>query len=769
MSKRNKQPEQPVAEFDDTRPDDPTHRHDGENEGQDEGQPEIAKEDVRRAHQTNGSAGLVGSAGEDHAGEQALNVSGPGEHAGDVEEAHAHNGVASAPAQTAEMEVAEAGETTRTAEAVADVEVEDVEAAQAAQQASEQTVQEAEQRPPDVEPQTAPLSQILEREELTPLPINAVVDGRYVVQRQLHHGFDRNLYQVTARRQQRCPVCGRLSSVDDEVCGKCGAALEGQPPADFYLMAESFRPEALIQDPAIMDLNLYHPNLVPVIDFFEYKPFGHRRYYALAEPRQGARLSQLSMPRPGAQVLNWAMQLADALDYLHARGVVGAGADADDILVHGDKAALASLQNARTDVASEDERVQQQSLDLARLASTVYEAYTGQSATMTPEGILPMPPGSPEKVGAAFRAAIEPVQGIAPPISVAHWRSMLATAIEALAELERPARPVAFVSASLTDVGRVRDQNQDSFGLTEFVQASVERPLRIGLYVIADGLGGHKGGEIASALAVQTFCAEVMGRVITQLVAAPGDRPALSNEAILQVMTRATQSANERIFKARNNRQNDMGTTLVALLIANGKAYMANVGDSRLYMYTRAVREAAPDQQTPLDATRPLKAAPRKHTDTLETAAEPETEADAAHDAGIDRSNYTLTQISIDHSLVNRLVELGQLDAEEAKVHPHRNFIYRSLGGPPPLEVDTFVRTLHPGDRLLLCSDGLNSMIEDSDIEQVLASEPDTHAACQRLIELANEAGGHDNITVILVDVKDYLPLPEHPDVLGRD
>src|SRR5205085_10811879 len=102
--------------------------------------------------------------------------------------------------------------------------------------------------------------------------------------------------------------------------------------------------------------------------------------------------------------------------------------------------------------------------------------------------------------------------------------------------------------------------------------------------------------------------------------------------------------------------------------------------------------------------------------------------------------DFVLTQVSVDHSLVHRLVELGQLDPEEAKVHPHRNFIYRSLGGPPPIDVDTFVRTLHPGDRLLLCSDGLNSMIEDEAMAGVLVSEKDPNAACERLIALAKDA-----------------------------
>ncbi|HUP27558.1 MAG TPA: hypothetical protein VM409_03910, partial [Chloroflexia bacterium] len=336
-----------------------------------------------------------------------------------------------------------------------------------------------------VDPQTAPLPQMLEPEALTPLPVGAVVDGRYIIQSQLHHSLDRNLYRVTARQQQWCGNCGRLSSAGIDTCAHCGSLLEGESPAEFYLMAESYRAESLIRDPSLMDLNLYHPNLVPVIDFFSYKPFGTMRFFAVAEPRQGVRLSQLSMPRAGGQVLSWAMQLADALSYLHERGVVGAGAEADDILVQGDRASLASLQNAHATGEGDPELAQQQSVDLARLASTMYEAYTGQQSSLTPEGLLPMPPGAPGQVGAAFRAAIEPMQGTSPAISVARWREMLADALDAVDELERPGRPVLFTSASMTDVGRVRDQNQDSYATAEWVQASAEGPMRVGLYIIA--------------------------------------------------------------------------------------------------------------------------------------------------------------------------------------------------------------------------------------------------------------------------------------------
>lgn len=624
---------------------------------------------------------------------------------------------------------------------------------------------------------TAPLGTAGASETLDPIPVNGSIDGRYVVQNQLHHGTDRNLYRVVAGNQQRCLTCGRLSPLNAETCSTCGSPLSGQPAADFYLMAESFRPEALMQDPSLMSLNLYHPNLVPVIDFFSDTPLGRERYYAVAEPRQGVRLSQLSMPRPPLQVLNWATQLADALDYLHSRGIIGAGAEADDILVQGDRASLASLQNARSSDAEDTDSSKLQGHDLARLAGTMYEAYTGSPAAMNPDGMLAMPTGTPEPVGSAFRTAIEPTQGAGRNISAAQWRDLLTTAIEALDELERPGKPVDFVSAGLTDVGRMRELNQDSFGMSEFVQASIERPLRVGLYVIADGMGGHKGGEIACALAVQAFAGEVVGRIIAPLASTNGDRatPVPTNESILQSMTRAVQIANDRIFKARDSRRSDMGTTLVAVVVAGGKAYIVNVGDSRIYLYTRRRMATEPNVR---DATRPLV----KGTSPLSGTAPlrmQEAALDALPDgaegnlAGDDESegatlDYELTQVSIDHSLVQRLVELGQLEPEEAKVHPHRNFVYRSLGGQPPIEVDTFVRTLHPGDRLLLCSDGLNSMIEDSDIESVLATEPDPHAACRKLIDLANDSGGHDNITAIIIDITEYLPLAAHPFALAN-
>jgi PPM family protein phosphatase len=663
-------------------------------------------------------------------------------------EARMENGVESSTLQGGEVMLAEPAIETEV-EAEAGMEATEVEAVQTTGRTVVTSDLEADLEAED------------ESEELLPMPVGTEVAGKYQVQSQLHASHERNLYRVVATGQQRCATCGRLSSTQEETCYACNSALEGHAPAEFYLMAESFRPEALVQDPELMARHLYHPSLVPVVDFFSHKPQNRTRYYAVAEPRGGVRLSQLSLPRPATQVLTWAMQLADALDYLHNQGVVGAGAEADDILVQGDRASLASLQNATSARIEGNALQEQRSMDLARLAGTIYEAYTGSPATLTPEGVLPVPTGAPEQMSSAFRAAIEPVQGTARPISVAQWRDMLAAALNAIGELERPGRPVSFMSAHLSSVGRLREQNQDSYGVVEFVQASEERPYYLALYVVADGLGGHKGGEIASALAVQTFAGDIMGRVLAPLAAASGERTLPSNEAILQAMTKAVQAANDRIYKMRTTRGNDMGTTLVATLLAGGKVYVANVGDSRLYILTKAPEQV--EETAALDATRPL------NVGTSPLAADLYLQGRA--DLGmigsslghvIDRTEgYDLTQVSIDHSLVHRLVELGQLEPEEAKVHPHRNFIYRSLGGPPPIEVDTFVRTLKPGERLLLCSDGLNSMVEDDVIANTLRNEPNPAEACRALVELANEAGGHDNITTIVIDVLDYLPYTE--------
>ena len=237
----------------------------------------------------------------------------------------------------------------------------------------------------------------------------------------------------------------------------------------------------------------------------------------------------------------------------------------------------------------------------------------------------------------------------------------------------------SFRWGSATDVGQVRQNNQDSLLATET------------LFVVADGMGGHRGGEVASAVAVEA----VQNRY------APG--------ASVDDLVDAVREANEAVV-ARADEEPElrgMGTTLtgLALVVADGEERLGivNVGDSRLYLLKR-------------DA---------------------------------------LDQITDDHSLVATLVRQGQLTAAEAEEHPHRNILTRALGIEPTVQVDTWELLPFAGDRYLLCSDGLFNEVSEDEIARVLRDVEDPDDAASQLVAMANEGGGRDNITVLIVDVED--------------
>lgn len=249
----------------------------------------------------------------------------------------------------------------------------------------------------------------------------------------------------------------------------------------------------------------------------------------------------------------------------------------------------------------------------------------------------------------------------------------------------RPAR-IKWLIAGLTDTGLKRELNEDNLLLAE---AEMPDSSPYGLYLVADGMGGHHGGDIASQLIVDTIQQRF-------------ERSPLSYETPFNDwLTSAVLAANERVLAHQPNRAQEkrMGSTLVLALVTEGQAHIANVGDSRAYHIT---------------------------------------------EEGIE-------QISIDHSLVERLVQLGQLTREEARTHRQRNVIYNTIGDKPNPEIGLYHLLLQPGDRLLLCSDGLSSMLSDADILAISRRQPDTAAACKALVEEAIRAGGDDNITVILI------------------
>jgi len=244
-------------------------------------------------------------------------------------------------------------------------------------------------------------------------------------------------------------------------------------------------------------------------------------------------------------------------------------------------------------------------------------------------------------------------------------------------------------------VGEVRRHNEDTALIITASQDGDDALPAFGVFVLADGMGGHQAGEIASSMAARVVAHHIVRQFYLPTLVSQergADQPALND-----VLVDAVRAANNAVA----DQVPGGGTTLTCALVLGPRAYIAHVGDSRAYIVT---------------------------------------------EEGLD-------QITHDHSLVDRLVELGQLTRDEASVHPQKNVLYRAVGQSGMLEVDTYVRTVPQGGCLLLCSDGLWSMMSETELANVVTTASSPQAACESLVIAANRAGGHDNITAILVEL----------------
>jgi protein phosphatase len=271
--------------------------------------------------------------------------------------------------------------------------------------------------------------------------------------------------------------------------------------------------------------------------------------------------------------------------------------------------------------------------------------------------------------------------------------------------------------AGLTDVGRDRKLNEDLF-YYRVVQASDEEPL--GLFVVADGMGGHLAGEVASQWAVQTLKRElaplfrpqdpsVTRRLDAEALAAVGSGVTVRLEETdrARLLEHAMERANQVLLGyagTHPQEAGDMGSTLTLAIVEDNRATVAHVGDSRAYLWR----------------------------------------------------DGRLRQLTEDHSVPGALLKQGRLTPEEAHHHPHRHVLFRCLGLKPNIEVDIYPSVaLRPADMLLLCSDGLWDMLYPADrLAALLTRDDGPQAICRRLVDAANEAGGEDNITVVLVRVE---------------
>ena len=252
-----------------------------------------------------------------------------------------------------------------------------------------------------------------------------------------------------------------------------------------------------------------------------------------------------------------------------------------------------------------------------------------------------------------------------------------------------------------TDVGRTREHNEDAFVIVDLSSGNATMPQQarrenLGpkgeLFMVADGMGGAAAGEIASAMAVEI----ILGELRTNWMSADANE----TETFVRAIRQATKTANEQInaYAAHHPEYRGMGTTATIAGLLGDTLYLAQVGDSRAYVVRKGVAR----------------------------------------------------QITKDQSLMQKLIEAGEMTEEEAQHSERRNIILQALGPEPTINVDLTHQTVRRGDTLVLCSDGLSGQVTKDEIAAIVSDEPDLVKACNRLIDRANEAGGPDNITVIL-------------------
>jgi protein phosphatase len=424
-----------------------------------------------------------------------------------------------------------------------------------------------------------------------------------------------------------------------------------------FLVASRWDPEGFDAFEALYRLGLTHPGLAAPVDVFR-----HEGQLVTVLPYNGeGLLLDEGAPLSNVRILDIAQRLAGTLAFLHVNGVQLGPITRANVLISPDN----SVRLYDVDVVSVSEQPvpdgaraeELKSLaDLLRRYCNVEAEALAQFLRTAHRGEYPSP--------GQFGRAVE-------------------KRFDAFETIQYPS-----LHGAMSDVGLTRQLNEDNWGWRKLSS-------RATLYVVADGMGGHDGGEVASDMAVETIC-----RIAQQKEA---ESPP-TEEGLEQLLDKAFQTANNDIKAEAEARHTDMGTTLVSMLVLDHRlAYVANVGDSRAYM----LRERS------------------------------------------------LHQITEDHSLVAKMVERGRITVEEARHHPHSNILLRTVGTERDVDIDIFRFELQAGDRILMCSDGLWGEVEDRDIESILNTYADPRIAARELVRAAHHGGGKDNVTLMIVEVPD--------------
>lgn len=525
---------------------------------------------------------------------------------------------------------------------------------------------------------TQPLPQI--PTGFAPLPKGALAGDRYIIQG-VQETTDQRAQYVAEDIEpvQLCPNCSLvIDEPDEQFCVNCGADIS---KAQFvhlrYRLEETTDPQAFSAERQLLGMRLDHPGIRLPLEIFSETPYGPERHYRVLPQLSPATADSMPVPQELNDVLKWSCDLAAATAYLHKHQVVLSTPHLDHVLIEDKEARWVNLRQAY--IISPESRGRVQNLlteDVQGLVTICLYLATGQRQ-LSPA--LELPDALHTTLAQALNGRL-----MAPDFHEQLERE--------LQRLRRPSSVVQVVGQK-TDVGQVRTLNEDSLLTLHMTPIYRSKSHPVGVFVVADGMGGHEAGDVASHRTCNLIASEAIADIIMPL----GQEESLPDPA--SWLTKVTQTANHQVYEERKAARSDMGTTLTMALIEGDAATIANVGDSRAYHLT------------------------------------PE----------------TISQITTDHSLVERLVATGQITREEAADHPQKNVIYRVMGDNPKVDVDIFEQRLQLEEALLLCSDGLSGMVPDDKIWHIWKTSYSPQEACDRLVEEANRAGGEDNITVVIV------------------
>ena len=473
------------------------------------------------------------------------------------------------------------------------------------------------------------------------------------------------------------PECGAIfpprNSAPEKYCTDCGKVLEVDDQNLVLVESKDPIPENIVR---VAAKGLSHGSVrAPLSTFIE--RLGDIPRHCVVLPQTQPLESAISSSLNTVQALKWGISLARGLDYLHENGVSFNGkVDQSYLTLVDERVVWGNFSNCDHHPGG---YVQERTADTQSLAKLIYHWLTGKDQMEPDARLSPL-------INQAF---VQVFTG-----SSVTGGLQLAQVLENALEDLLASQTVDLHSGRYTHVGMVRTLNEDSLAVVELnrIQQSISRP--IGVYVIADGMGGHAAGEVASGLIVDTIAKKALEELMPLQVQA--SKPDLS-----EWLRIAVEAANTEVFNLRKTAGTDMGSTMVAAAIIGNQAFITHIGDSRIYQINAI---------------------------------------------GIRR-------LTVDHSLVERLIATHQISREEARYHPQRNVIYRTVGDKSKIEIEVTSLTLSIGDSLLLCSDGLSGMVEDERICKLVLDASSPQAACEALIEAANAAGGQDNISVVIVKI----------------